>query len=144
MSLILPNLWLGNLDILHDAEFLTENNITHVISLLEIEVTTWQMVKRKIKQMSIKIYDADDAPIGDVFEATTAFIDNALTEGGAVYVHCLMGMSRSPTIVAAYLIKKHGMTAKEAIDYLQSLRPIVDPNPGFRDALEKWANTGTV
>jgi protein-tyrosine phosphatase len=138
MSLILPNLWLGNLDILHDSEFLTENNITHVITLLEMEVTTYPMVKRKIKQMYIKIYDADDAPIGTVFEATSAFIDDALAAGGAVYVHCLMGMSRSPTILAAYLIKKHAMTAKEALDYLQSVRPIVDPNSGFREALEKW------
>lgn len=138
MSCILPNLWLGNLDLLHDFDFLKENNISHVITVLEQEYVTHSMAALGILQMTIKMYDSEKEPIGGAFAETTQFIRAALEEGGAVYVHCLMGMSRSPTIVAAYLIAEHGFTTEEALEFLTKIRPIVDPNAGFRRALKVW------
>ncbi len=38
----------------------------------------------------------------------------------------MAGVSRSPTIVMAYLIKKCGMTAEEAIRLVQERRPRVE------------------
>jgi dual specificity phosphatase 12 len=138
MSCILPSLWLGNLDILHDFEFLKENKITHVVTVLERDYSTHSMAALGISQMTVKMYDSDAEPIGGAFPATTAFIQMALESGGAVYVHCLMGMSRSPTIVAAYLIAEKGFSADKALAFLTGIRPIVDPNAGFRQALKDW------
>jgi protein-tyrosine phosphatase len=138
MSQILSNLWLGNLNLLHDLEFLQENKITHVISLFEEDVETKPLRILHITQLSIKIYDRDEAPIYDYFKRCIDFIDRAIESGGNVYVHCFMGISRSPTIVAAYLIQKHNMTASKALQFIQNIRSIVDPNDGFRAALARW------
>lgn len=138
MSLVLPNLWLGNLDLTRDFEFLRENKISHVITLLESDYSSPELVAQGVTHMRILIHDLEEEPIYDIFERTCAFLDNAMKNGGCVYVHCFMGISRSPTIVAAYLIKHCDMTACEALDHLQHVRPIVCPNDGFRKALERW------
>jgi cell division cycle 14 len=40
-----------------------------------------------------------------------------------VAVHCGSGRGRSGTLVALYLMKHHGFTAREAIAWLRIVRP---------------------
>lgn len=54
-------------------------------------------------------------------------------------VHCFQGVSRSATVVCAYLISNAGMTAMESITFVQSKRKIVSPNNGFRKQLYLYA-----
>lgn len=56
----------------------------------------------------------------------------------SVVVHCLVGMSRSAAVVAAYLMKKHEISSAHALRFLKSVRPVVKPNPGFLQHLESW------
>ena len=137
MSLILPNLWLGDINGCHDLDFLVSRKITHVLTALEGPFSTPELVVAQVHHMNVVLLDCERERISDVFERTTEFIRSALLTGGSVYVHCMMGMSRSPTLVAAYLITEKGMTDEEALNYLQSVRPIVDPNDGFRRALSE-------
>lgn len=138
MTEILPNLWLGNLDATYDLEFLREANITHVLSIIEIDHSTHALVTKGVIHMRIRMYDSDEEPIYNVFPTACNFIEDALKHGGAVYVHCLMGISRSPTLVAAYLMKTRGMGVEEVLEFLVARRPIVCPNDGFRAALVAW------
>jgi dual specificity phosphatase 12 len=139
MTEILENLWLGGLNLIHDAEFLKKNKITHILSVINEDVCTAAMVTLHIKQLVVRVEDDDDAPIAGIFRTCIEFIEEELASGGAVYVHCFMGISRSPTIVAAYLIWKKGLSDEEAIRLIQSQRPIVNPNDGFRAALRAWS-----
>jgi len=50
-----------------------------------------------------------------------------------------MGISRSATVVCAYLIAEEGMTGPAAIDFVREKRPIVCPNMGFRQQLDEYA-----
>lgn len=50
-----------------------------------------------------------------------------------------MGISRSATVVCAYLIAERGMTGPNAIEFVRSKRPIVCPNVGFRRQLDEYA-----
>lgn len=52
-------------------------------------------------------------------------------------MHCFQGISRSATVVCAYVIANaaNGMTAQEAIDFVRSKRGVANPNDGFRTAL---------
>ena len=45
------------------------------------------------------------------FPTTTSFIESAVSSGGLVVVNCVMGWSRSASVVAAYLVMKHKMKA---------------------------------
>ncbi len=49
-----------------------------------------------------------------------------------------MGVSRSTTVVCAYLVATTNVTAAEAIAHVQSIRGVVDPNLGFRRQLETY------
>jgi hypothetical protein len=49
-----------------------------------------------------------------------------------------MGISRSATVVAAYLTFRHGLTPDQAITWLRIRRPIVYPNSGFREQLHDY------
>lgn len=138
MSEILPRLYLGGLGLVHDLEFLRENKITHIVSVIDENILTVPMVVLNVKQLSVRIHDCDDAPIAAHFDRCVAFIQSALEDGGAVLVHCFMGVSRSPTIVAAYLMRAQSMAAAAALEFLVARRPIVDPNDGFRAALAAY------
>ncbi|KAG5644155.1 hypothetical protein DXG03_009050 [Asterophora parasitica] len=54
-----------------------------------------------------------------------------------ILIHCSAAVSRSPTIVAAYLMRHHNMTLREALGTIIRARPAVCPNPGFLKQLQE-------
>ena len=53
-----------------------------------------------------------------------------------VLVHCLMGSSRSATIVIAYLMWYKKWKYEEAFEFVKSKRFIAFPNKGFQEQLK--------
>jgi len=51
----------------------------------------------------------------------------------------MLGISRSATVVCAYLIATTDLGARESIAQVQSIRGIVCPNNGFQQQLEQYA-----
>ncbi|XP_071450525.1 dual specificity protein phosphatase 3-like [Hetaerina americana] len=68
--------------------------------------------------------------LSQYFAEAANFIEIALQNKGKVLVHCYQGISRSATLVIAYLMLKCGMTAQEAIKTVRSKREII-PNNSF-------------
>ena len=66
--------------------------------------------------------DADKLLYELVHGSVLADVHKTLTRGGSVLVHCAFGASRSPTVVAAYLIAHRSMTVLGAIEYIKSRR----------------------
>ena len=62
--------------------------------------------------------DAEDSAEEDLihhFDDCFRFIESARSEdNGGVLVHCFMGYSRSSTIVLSYLMRKEGLSLKDA------------------------------
>ena len=50
----------------------------------------------------------------------------------------MMGVSRSATVICAYLVATRGMTAEEAISFTKSQRGVVRPNNGFARQLKEY------
>ncbi|KAJ4461730.1 putative Dual specificity phosphatase [Paratrimastix pyriformis] len=72
----------------------------------------------------------------------TEFIDRALASGGNILVHCNAGYSRSPSVVAAYLMQTQGMSRDGALVFLRKKCSAggktdlaIDPNRGFMEQL---------
>jgi len=72
------------------------------------------------------------------FEKTFRLIDKGLVEGSNVLVHCVLGSSRSSTIVIAYLISRFDVSYERAREYVRACRPCVGPNHGFRELLRMY------
>ena len=69
---------------------------------------------------------------------TKDFIDSCFASGGKVLVHCNDGMSRSASLVIAYLMQKYGLDFKAALTHVQSRRFCVQPNDGFEQQLREF------
>jgi protein-tyrosine phosphatase len=81
-----------------------------------------------------KVLSVGDAPSEDIskhFLSSIDFIKEAIASEGTVYVHCWQGMSRSATIVLAYVMKEKGLTFDQAYTLVQQARPMIRPNDGF-------------
>jgi len=48
------------------------------------------------------------------------------------------GVSRSVTVVTAYLMKQHGWSRDETLALVRQRRPQARPNPAFMDLLAEW------
>lgn len=79
----------------------------------------------------INVLDMPFVNLAKHFQEGIQFINQALYTGGTVLVHCFAGVSRSATIVIAYLMQELGMPFMEAMNFVKRRRPIVFPNFGF-------------
>ena len=103
MSLILPNLYLGSLKVASDEQFLKSHKIKHILSVGQFSQFKLKAGVVKRHKM-LKVKDNSSEPISEYFWLASEFINEALNNEEGVIVHCLKGMSRSPTIVVSFLM----------------------------------------
>lgn len=122
MHEILPNLWLGNLEASLDSKTLTEKKISNVLSILARHSEEVQGANH------LRLTMRDGTPYRhEQLLAGIKFIKGALDRGEGVLVHCMAGVSRSSTMVAAYLMRELNYNPWKAITHLKGIRQIVDP-----------------
>ncbi|OBZ72497.1 putative rhodanese domain-containing dual specificity protein phosphatase [Grifola frondosa] len=138
-SEIIPRLYLSGVFTAGSEEQLSSLGITHIISLIEVRPPYPKSLPH-LKTLHIPIEDTANTNILQHLDLTTNFIRAALEESkhNVVLVHCAMGISRSATVVCAYLLATTPMIADEAIDFVRSRREIVCPNIGFRTQLDMY------
>ncbi|KAK1154152.1 dual specificity protein phosphatase 26-like [Acipenser oxyrinchus oxyrinchus] len=127
-----PNLYIGDQDIAVDRCELTKLRITHILNCAH---SKWRGGAEYYEGMNITYHgiEAQDSPTFDMsvnFYPASEFIHKALSSRGRILVHCAVGVSRSATLVLAYLMIRHNMTLVEAIKTVKEHRGII-PNRGF-------------
>ncbi|XP_059144831.1 dual specificity protein phosphatase 3-like isoform X2 [Physella acuta] len=90
--------------------------------------------KKDIEFLGIEATDFINCNLSKYFNTASNFIQEGVSGGGKVFVHCVQGVSRSATLVIAYLMIKHHMTVQDALRLVRSKREIC-PNPGFLQQL---------
>lgn len=74
--------------------------------------------------MHIPGEDHERFDLSRYFDRATEFIKRSL-EKTNILVHCMAGISRSVTLVLAYMMKHHNMTFEEAFEAVRRKRKIV-------------------
>ena len=74
--------------------------------------------------------DAENFDLYRYFDECANFIRDQIKNTN-VFVHCYAGISRSASIVIAYMIKHLGYSLKEALRKVKGARSIVEPNSGI-------------
>ena len=67
------------------------------------------------------------------FDEAYEFIIKYLSNKDNVYVHCEAGISRSPTIVIAYIMKAYKWSVLKSLVFVKTKRDVICPNLGFID-----------
>ena len=131
------NLFIGGLRALDVPDRLEKASITHILSVLEFDYCNWEEFG-KYQRILVQVEDHPRENLLQRFEQTYAFIEQGLGKNGVVIVHCAMGVSRSATVVCAYLMKKLSLDPKSALEIIQKHRPLCVPNDGFQEQLDVY------
>lgn len=141
MSQIVPGLYISNWNSATDADLLRAAGIRRIICVTQKQKSPHVLEKYQrlgIEHIWFNLPDVTNAPIELILPRTYDLINESIERGEPVLVHCQAGISRSVTVVAAFLIKNKGMTATQALAKIRAVRPIANPNRGFRAALRRW------
>jgi protein-tyrosine phosphatase len=84
------------------------------------------------------LYDSEYTKIEKYFPQSNEFIDEG-NKNGKILVHCGAGVSRSVSLVVAYIIQKLSHPFSEAFKIIKEKRTIAKPNPGFERQLRNYS-----
>jgi protein-tyrosine phosphatase len=132
---VIDGLYVGNGAVSSDIDALHRHKITHIV------VAGFGLKQHFPDSFKYKKIDMIDTPSYEIhrhFAECNSFIDSALSHGGSVLVHCFQGISRSTTIVCAYLMHKQHMTAVHALQFVKERHRATDPNFGFVYQLNQY------
>jgi protein-tyrosine phosphatase len=132
MTQVWERLFIGGLS---DAEELAEGNplrITTVVSLTEIPVEA----KRKgVNYVHVPIADDEPVPFRQ-FTTVMDAIAKSIRKGNPL-LHCGVGVSRAPSLAAAYMDAVGCMGVETAIGEIRKLRPVISPSTVLINSLKE-------
>ena len=149
MDEIRPGLWIGNLHAARNKRTLRARNIEYVLSLssggtqhdLRVDLpheSKWagkkirtRTLEDDFERLLVWVGDSSQERILGHLDACAEFIEEARHAGCGVLVHCHAGVSRSATVVAAFLMRIERLSLHAVMASVREHRPRVCPNPGF-------------
>ncbi|KAF8217167.1 protein-tyrosine phosphatase-like protein [Mycena galopus ATCC 62051] len=133
-------LYLGSMAAAHDMDLLRAHDIAHLVQVLEVP---WMPDSDRpgLSCHRVDLQDTVSASLLPHLEAACDYIRVSLSRRENVLVHCQQGVSRSASIVIAYLIRDRAMTYDAAFDLVRQRRQCIHPNSGFVKTLREWETT---
>ena len=139
LSEVLPRIWIGDKGVVYDARMLRAVSATHILNCaVELSYT---YPCELAEQHKIPMIDDDDplAPkqIREAADKIQKWMENPYS---VVIVHCAAGVSRSPTVVLAWMIIYLGMSLETAYSTIQRHRSFIQPNDFYMRLLKELDN----
>eukprot|EP00611_Tribonema_gayanum_P010032 TRINITY_DN1994_c0_g1_i1.p1 TRINITY_DN1994_c0_g1~~TRINITY_DN1994_c0_g1_i1.p1 ORF type:complete len:147 (+),score=43.32 TRINITY_DN1994_c0_g1_i1:263-703(+) len=128
---VLPGLFIGSKAAAEDKAALQSNGITHVL-------TTTGMAPPFPDDFEYLVINLADGgcPITDDLPGCLEFVSKAREGGsGGVLVHCGGGSGRSGAVTIAAVMKEKGLSADDALSFVQQYRSKVSPPEPFMEQL---------
>ena len=139
LSEIIPNfLYISSYNATKNLELLEKNKITHIINCAADFCENVFEQENRFTYLSFYLKDHVLENIECIFYECIKFIESVKEKGGRVLVHCIQGISRSVSIVMAYIIFTKKVSYDKAFNLVQSKREISSPNFGFSIQLQNF------
>ena len=121
---IVPRVWIGSRDDATNPHFMHANSIGMIINCTrDVDAPFSKTI------LSIRIPVDDDPEYNDVF---CKYVRQAVSKmhmflrqrpGQNILVHCAAGISRSASMVAAFLMSEYQIPAEKSIQFIQTRKP---------------------
>ena len=132
-SQILPGIYLGNYINANNLEEIRRLRINYILNCAsDIKINN---LPTDVKYCHLDMIDSPQLNIFQYFGKAFAFIESARKNNCNILIHCKLGISRSTSILIAYMIKHYGYSVKKSLDLIKSKRKQVNPNNGFINQL---------
>lgn len=132
ISHIIDNIYLGNFESSNDVVLINKYSISAIVRILDLDMISTikkEDVEPNISYYYISIYDHPAQKISGEFSGFLKFMKQ--NKKSNILIHCLMGISRSPTFTILYLVHKYKYSIIDAIKYVKKARPCVKPLKEF-------------
>ena len=141
LSTVLPNqLLLGAEQSARDEQKLLAEGVTAIVNCAGVICANH--FPHRFNYLKLNLLDTAREDISSVFYDALDFMDTVLErERGCVFVHCQHGVSRSSTLVIAYIMWKRRLSYDDALEFVRAARPTINPNIGFACALLQWGSS---
>jgi len=134
-----PRLWLGGAPTYErDFDALLTLGITAVVDLRQERTHEPSFFAQH--DIALRQYGVPEtsAPGPDVLSEAVPWITDRLAEGRTVLIHCAKGRGRSAAVLAAYLMKTHGLSFEQVEELITTKRKLVKLQDRHREVLEAW------
>ena len=127
---ITDKIYLGDVEGTEDLNYFSKEKITHVLSLNDLDpkyITISFPESSNIIHKMVPISDEENFNLFKYLKECIEFIENS----NKIYIHCMCGISRSPSIIIAYLMWKTHCNYYDAYFFVKNRRNFISPNDGF-------------
>ncbi|KAG6573695.1 Protein-tyrosine-phosphatase MKP1, partial [Cucurbita argyrosperma subsp. sororia] len=128
-SKILDHVYLGSDSVAKNREVLRQNGITHVLNCVGFVCPEY--FKGEFVYKTLWLQDTPSEDITSILYDVFDYFEDVCELGGRVFVHCFQGVSRSTSLVIAYLMWKEGQSFQDAFQSVKAARGVANPNLGF-------------
>lgn len=144
---IVPGIFVGDLASASNSDAMKEQGITQILSIFN---GSYEIFPEVFEYKLIHINDDTWVSIDEHFEECNLFIDYVMSKPDQkVMIHCQRGVSRSVTLLVAYLLWKKNTDSQIEEDKIDEVivtvlkeikahRPIAEPNDGFIQCLKRY------
>ncbi|XP_023653924.1 dual specificity protein phosphatase 13A [Paramormyrops kingsleyae] len=135
-----PDLFLGDMSMAHDRYGLWKLGITHVLNAAHGKMCcqgSHDFYGTTVDYYGVPANDLPTFDLSPYFYPSAHYIHETLNIPNAkIFVHCAVGVSRSASLVLAYLMIYHHLSLMDAIKRVKENRWIF-PNRGFLKQLRR-------
>lgn len=128
-SKVADHVYLGGDAVARNRDILRQNGITHVLNCVGFVCPEY--FKSDLVYKTLWLQDSPSEDITSILYDVFDYFEDVREQGGRVLVHCCQGVSRSTSLVIAYLMWREGQSFDDAFQYVKAARRIANPNMGF-------------
>ncbi|KAJ1690337.1 hypothetical protein LUZ63_014492 [Rhynchospora breviuscula] len=128
-SKVADHIYLGGDWVARNREVLRQNGITHILNCVGFVCPEY--FKSDFVYRTLWLQDSPSEDITSILYDVFDYFEDVREQGGRVFVHCCQGVSRSTSLVIAYLMWRKGQSFDDAFEYVKAARGIANPNMGF-------------